>query len=225
MTDNTNERFNEVILGKIREKFESHCIATLFSGYKLMKEAGEYRCAWEEEALTANLVKHMKLSPQSTDWKLDITPEYHLYTHEITDGIKKAKKSPRIDIRIMNWSYREKMEYFMEAKNLVENDWRKPDGSIVSASYLRARYIDTGIDNFVTKRYPRGCLAGYALEGSVDNIVEGINRMLESNRRNRPKEILKRDEPVHNHPHCFKSEHPVENSSFMVLRHFFLNFN
>jgi hypothetical protein len=227
MSGNTEPigELNERYAKEIRKGFEYRCIFTLIEGYKLMKEAGEYDCSWEEERLTAHLIKYMKHSLCSRTWKLDIIPEYPVYTGEIYNGIRKPKEAPRIDVRMMNWSNPQKWEYFIEAKNLAENDWRKPDGSKVNASHLRARYIDTGIDNFVAGRYPYGCLSGYILEGSVGGVIEGINGLLKSRRRNRSHEILNRNEPINSHSECYRSEHQSKSGVSMTLNHIFLSFN
>jgi hypothetical protein len=224
MFDTTQGKLNEGYAREIRKGFEYRCIFTLIEGYRLMKEAGEYKPAWEEENLTANLIKHMKRSPRSSSWRLDISPEFPVYSKEIYDGSIKPKEAPVIDVRIMNWSKAEKLEYFIEAKNLTGSDWIKPDGSKVKASKLRARYIDAGIDNFTKKRYPSGCLVGYVLSGRIDNIIKGINKLLESARRNRPQEIITKKEPVNNHPDCYISVHPSENGTFLSLNHIFLKF-
>ena len=222
---NTIGKLNEHNAKEIREGFEYRCIFTLIEGYKLMKQAGEYDRSWEEERLTANLIKYMKSSSCSSKWKLDITPESYIYTPNIYNGIHKPKQALRIDVRIMNWSNPEKWEYFIEAKNLAENDWSKPDGSKVSASKLRARYIDTGIDNFIEGRYPYGCMSGYILEGSIDGVIEGINKLLKSKRRNRPQEMLIPNVPINSHNECYRSEHQIKNGISITLHHIFLSFN
>lgn len=227
MNGNTNTigKLNEHYAKEIRNGFEYHYIFTLIEGYKLMKEAGEYDRSWEEESLTANLIKYMKSSSCSSKWKLDIIPEYPIHTQNIYNGIQKPKQAPRIDVRIMNWSNPEKWEYFIEAKNLAQNDWNKPDGSKVNASQLRARYIETGIDNFVEGRYPYGCMSGYILEGSIDGVIEGINKLLKSKRRNRPQEMLSPNVPINSHPECYRSEHQIKNGISITLNHIFLSFN
>lgn len=208
----------------IKNGFELQCIFTLIDGYRLMKNFGEYELSWEEESLTAKLIEFMNCSQYSNKWKLDIIPEYPVYTKDIYDGHEKPKQAPVIDIRIMNWSKDAKLEYFIEAKNLAQNDWIKADGSRVKASGLRRRYIDTGIDNFVSGRYPSGCLTGYVLEGHADGIVKGINKLLESRRRNRPDEILCAAEPFDNHPACYRSAHNKKKGVPIALYHIFFEF-
>ncbi|MCP5106370.1 MAG: hypothetical protein GY950_23495 [bacterium] len=226
MQEKSNEKLNRTITKGFKKAFERLCISTLIDGYNLMIEAGEYERSWEEESLTANLIKHMNLSPETIARKLDIIPEYHIYTTEVYDGVEKPKKALRIDIRFMSWSYPDKVEYFIEAKNLAQNDWMKPDGSRVKASGLIGRYINTGIDKFVKECYPLGggCMAGYVLEGNLDIIVDKLNKRLKSS-RGRPQEILIKVEPINGHPDCYRSGHISKKSdSLLSLNHIFLNF-
>lgn len=83
-----------------------------------------------------------------------------------------------MDFKFTKWYGEQELHYYAEAKNLSESDWSKQDGSKVSASHYRARYIDTGIENLLTERYPEGCLLAYVVQGKSDNIVAGINRLI-----------------------------------------------
>lgn len=218
-------RLNNRYINDIKKGYEYRCLFTAIEGYKSMRDAGEYSHTWEEERLTAVMVKYMTHSPYCQTWKLDITTEFPVHTHEIYKGKKKPKQAPRIDIRIMNWSSPRKFEFFLEAKNLAEHNWQKPGGSTVNAPYLRARYIDTGIDNFVTGRYPHGGLLGYILEGNPKNIIETVNNLLKSKRRNRPNEIISPANPINGHRECYQSKHVKKNKDQLVLNHVFLNFS
>jgi hypothetical protein len=108
---------------------------------------------------------------------------------------------------------------------LAENNWLKSHNSKVNASGLRARYIDTGIANFVSGRYPYGCLAGYILEGSADKILVMINKLLKSKKRNRPTEILRKIAPINDHQQCYQSEHKNSKENSLQLNHIFLVLN
>ena len=63
-------------------------------------------------------------------------------------------------------------EYFFEAKNLKQNN-----------SALKRRYINTGIDNFVSRKYANGSLIGYLLEGKIDETIKGINSLIVKDKR------------------------------------------
>jgi hypothetical protein len=226
MTGNNNAlgKLDNRFVKDIREGIVYRCMFTAIEGYRLMKKAKEYKCAWEEESLTANLIKHMKDSRYCKKWKLDISPEYPIHTPDISNGTRKPKEASRVDMRVVSWSYPEKMEYCFEAKNLAEHDWFKPEGSKVRSSFLRGRYIAKGIDHFVKETYPLGGLLGYVLEGSVDNILKGINKLLKSNRRNRAEEMLIPSDTINNHRECYRSQHKKKSGESFILNHILFNF-
>ena len=94
----------------------------------------------------------------------------------------------------------------MEAKNLKEKN-----------SGLKKRYIEIGIENFITGKYPRGFLVGYLLEGTVIPTVDGINDLLK--KCNREKELLHTKK--HKIVQCYyESEH----SQIGVLKHLTFDF-
>ncbi len=219
---------NKDVVKVLKESFELKFISLLIEGYHVMLEAGEYQSSREEENLTAVLIKYMKRVSETFNWKFDISPEYPLYNAGIQRGEENPRKASRIDIRLVDWNQSEKLEYFIEAKNLAQHDWVKPGGARVDASKLKARYIGTGIDNFVKGNYPpgRGCLTGYVVQGDTDAIVRGINKLLLSKKRNRTREILKKALPIDEHPACYRSEHTGKSTgSAFSLHHILLKFS
>lgn len=84
-----------------------------------------------------------------------------------------ADKLPRIDFRLTNIFAEKEFKYFLEAKRLKENN-----------SDLKRAYISEGMDRFISKKYPVGCMLGYLLEGKTSKTVDGINRLLEKDKRN-----------------------------------------
>lgn len=206
---------------RLKNAFVNRCIRIAIDGYNLMREAQKYSPDWEEESLTANLTSYMKRSNEATIGRVDIVCESHQYTRDIELGKIEPKRAPRIDIRMSNWNTPKQRIYFIEAKNLCQNDWQKSNGSKVKASHYRTRYVDTGIDNFVTERYAEGCLVGYVLEGDTEPIIAGINNLMTKHRK-RPSEILKDKETIHQHPDCYTSYHTTASQKELALRHIFM---
>jgi hypothetical protein len=217
-------RLSEDIRLRLRNSFVKRCLRIAIDGYNFMREAQEYSLDWEEESLTANLISHMKRSPEVERGKIDIIPESHLYSEDIELGKVLPKEASRIDIMMSSWTTPEKLVYYIEAKNLCQKDWQKPNGSKVNASKYRVRYVDTGIENFIIERYPEGCLAGYVLQGEIEPIVKSINRLLEKNRE-RSSEILENQETIHKHPYCYTSYHKTKSGKEMNLKHLFMKLN
>ncbi len=165
------------------------------------------------------LVGYMKKNPRRTDLQIHLERENYLDGEEIYAGILDADKSPRIDIKYSVWSSDVEIEFYMEAKNLAENSWKKnSSNTTVDAYKLRKRYVETGIDNFTDGRYANGCLLGYVLEGSSQTIVELINQIIMSD--NRKDEILSKHASYGIDYH-YISKH--NGTAMPALKHFFLN--
>lgn len=159
--------------------FEYKCIFILIDGYRLMKAARKYEIDWEEEQITAQLIYFIELSPARKKWKIQVMPEIRNYTNEIIIGEKLPKEASRIDMQMSSWQTENEEVYYIEAKNLCENDWVKEDGSKVSSSNQLNRYINKGVLHFISGYYPtNGCMCGYMLEGNNDKIIKKLNNIL-----------------------------------------------
>jgi hypothetical protein len=147
---------------------------------------------WEEENISALFFDYIDKSERAINLHINIFSEYRLLNDSILSQEQSAKSASRIDFRFTkDWTNQlKRIEFFIEAKNLIENDCLKANRKTnLSASYLTKRYIETGIDNFVSGKYPpKGCLVGYVLNGMPLNIVQKINSNLEC--RNREEEKL-----------------------------------
>jgi hypothetical protein len=145
-----------------------------------------------------------------------------LYQENILKGCEDPATAPRIDIKISGSWVHEDIYYGLEAKILVETNWKKRD-----ASYLYRRYINTGIGNFINGRYShemsRGCITGYVLQGSTPEIVSKINNLLLKDRRN--KEVIEKSNFIHDCPDYYKSRHiRTTDKKKIELQHVFLTF-
>lgn len=159
--------------------FEYKCLFVLVDGFRLMKAANKYAIDWEEEQITAQLIDFIELSQSRNKWKIHIKPEIRMYNLEIIKGRIVPKKAPKIDMQMLSWQTEAENVYHIEAKNLCESDWTKGSGASVSSSYQLNRYINSGISNFFSGFYPsNGCVCGYILKGTIDNIISKLNTIL-----------------------------------------------
>jgi hypothetical protein len=202
--------------------FEKACLSLMLEAFRQMKQEGRYDLTWKETRISACLIGHMRKIRNREDIALQIDPESYLYREEILEGEEDPDTAPRIDIKILGMWVHEDVYYGIEGKVLVENNWRSRD-----SSKLRARYIDTGIDNFVNGRYsstlPRGCIAGYVVQGTAAEIVVRINDLLE--RRGRQRELLIVHHYLDDHPDCYQSRHiRTTDKNDIRLCHVFLTF-
>ena len=184
-----NGKLNQGIINLFKTRFEGNCIYLIIDAYTSLLNSGRKVSEESENNITAQLVGFMKKSPLRSNLQIHLERESYLDSDEIYNGLQDADKSPRIDIKYSVWNSNVEIEYYMEAKNLAENNWnKKSTNATVDAHKLRKRYIETGIANFTNARYPNGCLLGYLLEGNTHKIVELLNKILIA--ENRTKEIL-----------------------------------
>lgn len=167
--------FNAEYINSTIQILEKRCLTLLSEGYYVTKSNGNVSIDWEEEDISKELLLSLNANRKRLEWQIDIIPEYRLYKK---DGIA-AKSAARIDFRFSGWTVNQ-WEYFAEAKNLIEVDSFKVGRKTkVSATKLHKRYIETGIDNYLSGKYPQnGCVIGYILQGKTENIVSMLNMCL-----------------------------------------------
>lgn len=162
---------NISVYRKFRNAFEHRCYQLIIDAYQTSLAEKMIKLDWNENDISSELHQHIKENPLRLKWKVSTNME-----PDIPKDIPKVKgfsdKFPRMDFRLTSFRLIYECEYFFEAKNLKQND-----------SALKRRYINTGIDNFVTKKYENGSLIGYLLEGKTDETVKGINSLLEKDKR------------------------------------------
>lgn len=178
------------IVNSFKQGFEWECINLLIDAYTYVNSSNNINIDCEEEYISAVLFDYIDHCQRAINWKIDITPEYRLYKDDVLKKVKSAKTAPRIDFRLCGWGNNSKLTYFVEAKNLIEVDSYKSNRkSKIPANKLHIRYIETGIDNYLSEQYPsNGCLVGYILQGETENIVSMLNTCLCN--LNRKPEIL-----------------------------------
>ena len=170
-----------------------------------MKLENNYNSSWKENMITKTLANYVKKNNFAIKWNLDIIREHYLddYQEENSD----PDKAPRIDIRLSQWNNKILFEYFIEAKNLCENDWFKENGSKVSASVQLNRYINKGVKHFLSNYYPsNGCMCGYILNGNTKKTIAKLNNILKKKSTNQ----LKVYKPINNYDLIYTIKHNKE---------------
>lgn len=211
------------IIRDFEESFEYNCLVLFGEAYKYIKDNKKITVDWDEENISANIFDFIYKSGNAIAWNIDISDEQRLYYEDVLIGVKPAKTASRIDFRLTtNWTEQKKRyAFFVEAKNLIEINCKKTGVKTkIDANKLHKRYIKTGINNFVSGKYPQpGCLVGYILQGEPIKIVENINNILQT--QNRTTEYLK--QIISTIPFLdldYKSTH----NNGLLLKHFFLDF-
>jgi hypothetical protein len=160
---------------------------------------------WGENDITSQLHEYIDNNPLREKWSISSNVEHHLPNSFLKKRKGFSNKDLRIDLRMVTFSLDEEYKIFFETKNLKEKD-----------SKLKRRYIDTGIGNFITRKYPLGFLVGYLLEGTVSSTIDGINNLLRKDNREKERLYPQKHEIVQ---YYFQSNHLD-----MCLKHLIFDF-
>ena len=218
MVNKVNARYYKLA----SKNFEILCISLLVDAYTSACADKRYNLDWKENSFTKYLVSFIHSNPITTKNKLfvKLQPEPENDNFPVEGTKDDPDKQPRVDIWYGSW-IKTRNEYYIEAKNICNNDWEKSDGSKVSASKLKRRYISTGIENFITARYPKGCLVGYVINSNSIDCVNGINKLLKKD--NRQNENLVKYKIFEGFENSFNSTH-FQKKETILLKHIFLEF-
>lgn len=164
---------NTSVYNKFRDAFEIRCFRLIIEAYYSSVNDNIIKSDWNENDISSEIHKHLTENPLRKKWHVSSNVEIHIPKDTPKKDKGYADKFPRIDFKLTTFSKEEEYEYFVEAKNLKQN-----------SSALKRRYINTGINSFVYKKYPNGSLIGYLLEGNINDTIAGINSLLAKDKRN-----------------------------------------
>lgn len=206
---------------QFRLAFKGMCLHALIESYKNAFTAKSVDKDWEEDNITIHLIDKMEALDFVKERQITITPQYPIYSREMIDEGENVKTAPVIDMKFSKWIEKDNVQFTVEAKNLCENDWTKSKGTNVSASYYKNRYINTGIEHFVSAYYPFGCLVGYVLQGNTVEIIEDINQIIIKKSLSPRIGIIENPNSINGHLYCYASSNLDET---FILDHIFLVF-
>lgn len=130
----------------------------------------------DETVISTNLFRALKLVASREGIPLTVVPELPEITDEIALGEKNIKSSKIYDIYFESWNSQYSIEYGVEAKVLIENNFM----SRKAATLIREYVADAGMGKFINGIYEqRGCMLGYIIEGKIPNIILKINARIE----------------------------------------------
>lgn len=165
-----------------KNAFEKNCCRLIIEAYQTSLTEKVIKLDWNENDISSELHRHIKENPLRK--KRIVSSNVEAYIPKDMLKVKGfSSKFPRIDFKLTTLTLKYEGEYFFEAKNLKQNG--------KAGSALKRRYINTGIDNFVSKKYENGSLLGYLFEGKTNETIKGINSLLEKDKRNTEVLVLK----------------------------------
>ncbi|MGA0559455.1 hypothetical protein ACO2Q8_22545 [Larkinella sp. VNQ87] len=212
---------NISIATKFRERFAADCIEGILLGYEKMYLEKLYDVNSVEDNLTAHLVRNMEEVGYLTAKDIIVDPQHKLYSKNVFFGTGNPAKSPTIDLKFGKIWARTEHKFYAEAKNLSEKNWRKTSGKAVIASDSRSYYISDGIERYLSEYYPKGCLIGYVVNGTVSGVVSKLNNLLIRRGVGPRVGTLKQDTGATRNC-CFMSDNELSPGNIFTLRHLIL---
>lgn len=199
---------NSLLFNTIQQNFKKRCLLLFYEGYTSSVTNKNVLPNFDENDISAIINNYIDDNPKRKSWGIFTNTEHHNFDKKATTYAKGfAAKQSRIDFKFGNFWNGNEFKYFIEAKNLKSKD-----------SALKRRYIDTGIDNFLTGGKYQNCdgfLVGYVLEGTINECKDGVNKLLILDGRSSEVLVLNTVLNIDS----FLSYHPGRN-----LDHFFLNY-
>ena len=112
------------IIFQFQESFETNCLSLFGEAYTHINNTIDITVDWEEENISANFFDYIDNSERAIGLNINISDEHRLYYQNILSGQTTAKSASRIDFRMTtNWTRaKRRCEFYIEAKNLIEND-------------------------------------------------------------------------------------------------------
>lgn len=190
-----------------RSSFENKCIKLIVEAYQTSIEEKKYSLDWIENDFTSLLNYYITNNANRIYENISNKREVYLYDDNAIKQKGFADSEDRIDLELSVINSDKEYHQYFEAKRLKDLD-----------TPLCKRYIETGIDNFISGKYPKGILIAYLVSGNVNSVVKnGVNKLLINN--NRETEILlKVKRQIHDQ--YYESTH----SKFGTLKHLLFDF-
>lgn len=185
---------NPSIFLDIQDIFKKRCITLFIDAYDNSISDESISLDFDENDITAILHSYIDKNPKREKWEISTNVENHLFDKSVPFKKGFSAKLSRIDMRFTQFWQAKEYRYYIEAKNLKANN-----------SNLKRRYISTGINNFLQGGKYQNCdgfLVGYVLEGTINQCIEGINKLLKKDKRE--KEMLNEEYiSIHNEKQLF----------------------
>lgn len=203
---------------EITKVFRNKCYHLIILGYKKQIKQGDYDTSWDENDLTQQLVKKMKLinrkntvrGPFKINWDTKDTSSV---------SMKKSKEADTvgyIDILIDRVKSKGPVSFSVESKILDKK-----------SRHLRY-YIGDGIVRFVIGKYAAdddyAAMVGYVVGDNLDDILKALKSRISNSQEAKTKSSLSFVDTI-NDVETYVSEHKRNNSLGPIkLRHLFLDY-
>ena len=216
-------------LGGINENLhrsiEPLVLALIINAYKRVRDNKVYPLKEHEVWFSTTLVPYMEELCSEyeniTGQPWSVTREHVHDDEQMRKGEKNPNAATRIDVVITTWKLgRQKTKFPFECKRISENDTDLVRLYIEEG--LIDRYLNKAKDYAVGQSW--GGMIGYILQGSLDTIIDKLNKQVKRQREN-ISEYLILDKPIENFEAIYKSRHQhLDEADVLTITHIFLPF-
>ncbi|MFC6861309.1 hypothetical protein [Zunongwangia atlantica] len=185
---------------------EKDCIELVVNAYNTAITDKKYKIDWLENDFSELLGYYVNESPLSLKKRITCKTENKLLSELENKKKGFADKLPRIDFVYFKIWKENRFHCYMEAKRLKQKN-----------SNLKRSYINEGMQRYISKKYPIGCMLGYLLEGQSSETIKGINIMLKKDKRET--EILN-----HKQNKLLENYYESNHSEIGIMKHLIFDF-
>lgn len=151
-----------------QQEFKRKCASLIETGFRKVKESGDYALDWEEERFTEELYLIMDEAVESLDYPyMDVDFENHEISAETAELV-------RVDFKVKRATEENNIYGYMECK-LLSTD-----------SQSLYKYRRNGVLRFITGKYAGhpdseyGFIVGYIIDKGIDDILERLTTLIEN---------------------------------------------
>lgn len=212
------------------QSFVQIVLEITIEAYQNMRKQGNIMREWEEDVFTLNLFKYMRPLASRHSSGINVKPQVFVFTPEMEEGKVPPNEAKKIDIQLWlgSWDNHDQIYFAWEAKLVVDRHIDEEH------EYLVTNYISNGIiDRFIDESYSRDVddagMLGYILVGDITNIVDQINKSMQSPQRTRKltaSDYLSIASPIGSFTDIYRSSHKrAFCEKYIQLHHLFLTFD
>lgn len=203
---------------EIMAAFQIDVFNLISDAYKTIKTPGKSNGKPDETLISISLYDALTIVSSKNGSLCNVNWEHHELTDEIRSGKKKSISAKRFDLYFSNWNTPKRVEYGVEAKLLVENDFQGKLCKTLIKEYTGS----AGMNKYINGTYKQqGCMIGYVIEGKVENIISKINNQVEQDFDAKQK-LIRSTAPHFKHEEIYISSH---DGLDYPLFHLILDFN
>jgi hypothetical protein len=183
--------------------FQAQLFKLIHLAYFTIKTPEPFKENPDETLISIQLLQSLKIISSKEGIPLSVTIEHYEISDAISLGIKSLLSAKRYDIYFESWYSKYPIEFGVEAKLLIENNFMNR----VASTLIREYVSNSGMGKYINGIYKkRGCMIGYIVEGSIPNIIRKINTRIEKVMDS--KQYLVKDCSLkYKHKEIYKSRH------------------